>query len=90
MRLISQGGEYDVNYENCQLETEVLKDGRISVVATNFLDKFPLATYTKATFAEKAMKQMWTKYLEVQENPLKVIVAPKIFQFPREEDLLDG
>lgn len=90
MRLISQNGVYDIPYENCQLMIKETAEKEVRVIATTNLDNFTLAKYKDIETTDKAMKKMWEKYLEIRSGGLTSIVPPRIYQFPSEEEVVNG
>lgn len=93
MRLISQNGEYDIPYENCLLTIKQTDKNAVRIIASSNLENFScftLAKYKDIETADKAMKKMWEKYLEIRSGGLTSIVPPRIYQFPSEEEVLNG
>lgn len=97
MRIISQNGAIDVTYENADLE----RKGTIISVWTldNVYGSF--ASYSTEEKAIKAMEMCREKYLSRMEldGGYDVVngcyvqpnywVLPKVFQFPKEEEIED-
>lgn len=77
MRIISQDGCYDIPYESIILQ----RLGRTIIgVTTELQESISIARYRKEEKAEKAMEMCREKYLSRME-------LPKVFQFPKEEDV---
>lgn len=95
MRIISQNGAIDVNYENADLE----RKGTIISVWTLDSVYGSFASYSTEEKAIKAMEMCREKYLSRMElgggydivNKCYVQpnywVLPKVFQFPKEEEV---
>lgn len=77
MRIISQDGCYDIPYESIILQ----RLGRTIIgVTTELQESISIARYRKEEKAEKAMEMCREKYLSR-------MVLPKVFQFPKEEEV---
>ena len=96
MRIISQDGCYDIPYESIILQR---LGTSIIGVTTGLQESISIARYRKEEKAEKAMEMCREKYLSRMEldggydivNKCYVqpnyLVLPKVFQFPKEEEV---
>lgn len=95
MRIVSQDGCYDLPYE----QTVVLREETHILVRTMEYEDLRIASYSTKEKAIKAMEACREKYLSRMEldggydivNKCYVqpnyLVLPKVFQFPKEEEV---
>ena len=90
MRLISQNGEIDVPYEMSAIRND---DGLIILCMAGETGKGSvIARYSTSEKAEKAMEMLHAKYKDYsiatnRSNVFKMFDYPKVFQFPKDEDV---
>ena len=83
MRVISQDGTLDLPYEGISLERDknVIRAGYSSVLQKGVVGAV-LAEYAAEEKADRAMRMLRKSYLYRSSED-----APKVFQFPADEDL---
>ena len=95
MRLISQDGLIDVNYDNGSLTIGVGMYKEYVLAIISYYDHScqkgtKLAEYSSKSKALKAMEMLREQYLDYFEVNLGSFCSndyPKVFQFPKDEDV---
>lgn len=97
MRIISQNGEIDVPYDcfSLTIATGKYEDVEVASIYCHNLSSpkgTKLAEYSSKEKAEKAMEMLHEKYKDYsiatnRSNVFKMFDYPKVFQFPKDEDV---
>lgn len=84
MRVISQDGNFDVNYENATLE---IYDSNSIFAYTDATQPRQMAKYSSRGNALKAMEMLHILYEDRECWNAYFYDYPKVFRFPSDEDL---
>ena len=87
MRLISQDGMIDVPYENLTISVDNDNDdGKVHILARGIVEYLSIiiAVYSNTDKALKVMEMLRKEYLETVYD---YRTKPKVFQFPKDEDV---
>lgn len=97
MRLISQDGTLDIPYEQTAVEISPMYPNEIEV--TLALGNYKMAKYSSPRKALKVMEMLREEYLKYRKLggntnslgngviPVRYYVLPKVFKFPKDEEV---
>lgn len=95
MRIISQDGTIDVPYERFVISVNMQNQGEIIAWTGNHISDdecIVMAVYSSYAKAQKAMEMLHDKHKDYaratnKSNFYTMFDYPKVFQFPKDEDL---
>lgn len=88
MRVISQDGRIDLPYEQIAVAIDCDEMAIIAYAVSSYDDTvWKLAKYSTEEKAEKVMEMLRTEYGKFSNGCYSAFVYPKLFRFPRDNDV---